>query len=280
MRYTARLVFILFIFISPAIFAQQQIQAVIREMAGTVEVKQANSDVWEAASRGQSLALDTVISTGFRSTAVIALGDSLITLRPLTRLTILELSRSQGGEKVDLNLQTGRVRADVKSQDTGNTEFTIHSPNSTSSVRGTIFEVDTLSLTVYEGTVEFTGVSGASRMLDDSGVSTVLGESSGYGVSAISGPPQLIDAGGFSQVDEYTGRVSLPTAELSAELMPTPPIASEPISVSAQPPAHVQSTGPSQPPPNPPTGQPSTPPSGQPSKPGDGLVDFGPVIKF
>ena len=280
MRYTAKLAFILFIFISPAIFAHQQIQAVIREMAGTVEIKQANSEVWEAASRGQSLAMDTVISTGFRSTAVIALGDSLITLRPLTRITILELSQSQGGEKVDLNLQTGRVRADVKSQETGNTEFTIHSPNSTSSVRGTIFEVDTLSLAVYEGTVEFTGVSGVSRILDDSGVSTVLGESSGYRVSAISGPPQLIDAGGFSHVDEYTGRVSLPTAELSVELRPEPPIASEPVNVSAQPPAHVQPTAPSQPPPNPPTIPPTTTPPVAPSTPGDGLVDFGPEIKF
>jgi hypothetical protein len=100
MRYTARLVFSFFVFISPAIFAQQQIQAVIREIAGTVEVKRVDSEVWEAASRGQTLAMATVISTGFRSTAVIALGDSLITLRPLTRLTILELSQSQGGCKI------------------------------------------------------------------------------------------------------------------------------------------------------------------------------------
>jgi len=286
MRCTAKLVFSLFIFISPAIFAQQQIQAVIREMAGTVEIKRANSEVWEAASKGQSLAMDTVISTGFRSTAVIALGDSLITLRPLTRLTILELSQSQDGEKVDLNLQTGRVRADVKTSEAGNTEFIIHSPNSTSSVRGTIFEVDTLSLAVYEGTVEFTGVSGVSRISDDSGVSAV---SEAFGVSAVSGPLQLIDAGGFSQVDEYTGRVSLPQAEVAAGLKPQPPIASEPISVAAQPPKQEQPSSPSQPPTNPPTEPPTNPPSQPPSQtpssppaepppsPGDGLVDFGPI---
>jgi len=286
MRCTAKLVFSLLIFISPCIFGQQQNQAVIREMAGTVELKLANSDVWEAASKGQIIALDTVISTGFRSTAVIALGDSLITLRPLTRLTLLELSENQGSEKVDLNLQTGRVKAEVKTQEAGNTEFIIRSPNSTSSVRGTIFEFDTLSLVVIQGTVEFTGILGAARISDDSGISAVsevFGDSTGYGVTVISGLPQLIDAGGFSEVDEYTGRVSLPTAALNAELRPEPPIASEPISVSAQPPTPSEPPTnppvgpPTNPPVNPPVSPPTSPPAGPPTSPGDGLVDFGPI---
>ena len=290
---------------SPAIFAQQQIQAVIREMAGTVEVKQGNSEVWVAASRGQTLSWDTVVSTGFRSTAVIALGDSIITMRPLTRLSVLELSQSQGSEKVDLNLQTGRVRADVKAPGTGQTEFVIRSPNSTSSVRGTIFEFDTLSITVIQGTVEFKGVSGVSKISGNSGVSagyggsevstghggsTASGGSEDSGASRVFGPPQLIDAGGFSQVEEYTGRVSLPPAGLSAELRPEPPIASEPISVSAQPsaPQEPQSppTGPAKPstPQPPPPQEPQSPPAGPsspstpPSSPGDGKVDFGPII--
>jgi hypothetical protein len=270
------LVFSLLLFASPGIFGQQQNQAVIREMAGTVEVKRADSAAWETASKGQILELDTVISTGFRSTAVIALGNSLITLRPLTRLTILELFQNQDGEKVDLNLQTGRVKADVKTQEAGNTEFIIRSPNSTSSVRGTTFEFDTLSIVVIQGTVEFTGISGAPRISDDSGVSAV---SWIFEESTISGPPQLIDAGGFSQVDEYTGRVSLPPAELSGELKPEPPIGSEPISVSAQPPTQ-SSEPPVVPPTNPPGGTPTNPPGGTPTNPGDGQVDFGPEIKF
>jgi len=202
------------IFFRPVLaFAQQ---AVIRELAGTVEVKRANSEVWEAASRGQSLALDSTISTGFRSTVVIALGDSLITLRPLTRISLLELSKNQGQEKVELNLQTGRVRADVKAPEGGKTEFVIRSPNATSSVRGTVFELDTLGLKVIEGTVEFKGVSGASGN---------------------TGPSLMVDAGGHSQINGYTGRVSLPTVEVASELRPEAPIAAEPIRVSAQPPS-------------------------------------------
>jgi len=252
MRRTAMLTFSLFVFIAPCIFAQQQtrteVRAVIKELAGTVEVKQANSETWAAASKGQTLALDSVISTGFRSTVVIALGDSLITMRPLTRLSVLELSQNQDSEKVELNLQTGRVKADVKTPEGVNTEFTIHSPNSTSSVRGTIFELDTLSLTVIEGTVEFSGVSGASKVSDNSEVSTA------------SGPTQLIDAGSFSQIDEYTGQASLPAAGTSTEVRSESPIGAAPISVSDSSPT------------------PSLPPPSVPS--GSAPVDFTPEITF
>jgi len=241
MRYTAWLTLSLFVFIAPCVLAQQQVRtevrAEIREMVGTVEVMQAGSEAWTAAKRGQTLALDTVISTGFRSTAVIALGDSLITMRPLTRLTVLELSQSQNSEKVELNLQTGRVKVDVKTPEGGNTDFTIHSPNSTSSVRGTLFELDTLSLSVIEGTVEFSGISGASKVSDDSGVSVTSGDT-------VTGPPQLIDAGGFSQIDEYTGRPSLPTVTASTELSAEPPIGSEPVSVPAAPASAPAGSGP------------------------------------
>jgi len=224
MRYALKILIFIF-FISPCVFAQQN-QAVIRELAGTVEVKRANSSVWEAASRGQILELDHSISTGFRSTAVISLSNSLITLRPLTRISIRELTQSSGNEKVELNLQTGRIRADVKAPDGGQTEFIIRSPNSTSSVRGTVFEFDTLQLTVLEGTVEFSGRTGSSY---------------------------LIDAIGYSRIDVGTGQASYPPA--ASELIPVPPIASEPILVSPQPPKEV-----STPPPGP--GSPPTEPLG------------------
>ena len=232
MRYTpkalaAALVYIVFISASPAVSAQEPVQAVIRELAGTVEIKQANSEAWEAAAQGQILAWDTTISTGFRSAAVIVLGDSLITLRPLTRISIVELTRTQDNEKVELNLQSGRVRADVKAPEGGQTEFVIRSPNATNSVRGTVFEFDTLELTVLEGTVEFLGIP-----------------------NGISSTPFLVDAIGFVRLDEYTGRVSSPAEEAAAELRPDPPIKSEPIRVMAERPvlsSTPSSESPSQP---------------------------------
>ena len=260
MRYTPRVLsfvlgFILFIIASPCVFSQQPVQAVIRELAGTVEIKQVNSEAWEAASQGQLLAWDTAISTGFRSTAVIVLGDSLVTLRPLTRISIMELSQNQGNEKVELNLQSGRVRADVKAPERGQTEFVIRSPHATNSVRGTVFEFDTLELTVLEGTVEFSGISGG-----------------------VSGTSFLVDAGGYSRLDEYTGRVSSPAAGAASALWLDPPIASEPIRVLPAPPAPSFSQSEPKPPP---TDPPRPPPD--PTQPGQrdpDPVGFNPEIVF
>ena len=179
------------------IFAQN---AVIRDLTGTVEIKKANSTVWTPASRGQTISGDTVISTGFRSSALIALGDSLLTVKPLTRLTLKELTMAQDTETVSLNLETGRVKAEVKAPAGAKTQFTIQSPAATASVRGTVFEFDTLNLSVSEGTVEFSGASNV---------------------------PVLVDAGRFSYSDERTGRVVLPENTSNLELKPELPIASD-----------------------------------------------------
>ena len=177
-------------------------QAVIRDLAGTVEIKRAGATAWEPARQGQFLTGDTAISTGFRSTAVITLGNSVLVVRPLTRLTLAELSRMQDTEKVELNLQTGRVRADVKPPEGAKTEFTVRSSAATASVRGTVFEFDTYNLTVNEGTVEFVGALGASV---------------------------LIDAGGISYTGDTTGRAIPPEETAAAELKPDLPIASNPL---------------------------------------------------
>ena len=187
-----------FLITAYGIFAQSAPQAVIREMTGTVELKQAGAVNWEPAVRGQTLTGDTAVSTGFRSTALITLGDSTITVQPLTRLTLAELSRSQNTEKIELNLSTGRIRAEVRPPAGSTANFTVTGPSATASVRGTTFEFDTLNLTVSEGTVSFAGKSGA---------------------------PVLVDAGGLSFVDERSGRAA-PTAELmQAELRPELPVA-------------------------------------------------------
>ena len=245
---TVVLAALLAIFAVPFITAQQVIQAVIREIAGTVEIKRAGSETWEAANRGQNLSWDTTISTGFRSTAVIAIGDSLLTVRPLTRLTLLELSQNQGNEKVELNLQSGRLKADVKPPEGGKTEFVVRSPNSTSSVRGTIFEFDTLNIEVRLGTVAYAGLLGSTY---------------------------LLDAVGYSRVDEITSWAS-PPSRYPEGLNPELPNESDPIQVSSQPPG----TSPSQPS-NPGSGPSSDPSTGSGGSPGgspgnDGFIEFIP----
>lgn len=197
----------LLVFTVPGIVAQQEAQreaqrAVIRDMAGIVEIKEAGSTAWEGARRGQALAGNTVISTGFRSTALLALGNSLLTVRPLTRLSIVELSKKQDTEQADFSLQTGRVRAEVYPPLDSKIEFTVRSSAATASVRGTIFEFDTLYLLVIEGTVEFSGPFEI---------------------------PVLIDAVGSSYLDERTSKVTLPRAASAAELRPDLPIAAETV---------------------------------------------------
>jgi hypothetical protein len=130
-------------------------EAVIREINGTVEVK--TSGAWIPAQRGQELRRDTVISTGFKGSALIAIGNSTLTVQPLTRLSVEELVRAGSEEKVALNLRAGRIRADVKPPVGGTTEFTIRSPSATASVRGTSFEFDGIRLKVDEGRVHVSG---------------------------------------------------------------------------------------------------------------------------
>jgi hypothetical protein len=101
-----------------------------------------------------------MISTGFRSTALIALENSTLTVRPLTRLSLEELQNIQGNETVGINLHTGRVRAEVSPPAAGKTTFTIRSPTATASVRGTAFDFDGMNLSVDEGQVHVAGKDG------------------------------------------------------------------------------------------------------------------------
>jgi hypothetical protein len=199
---------LIFIFAAAAAGTVHAQQAVIRNLAGTVEVKFSGSEVWENAHHGQILDGKTTISTGFRSTAVISIGSSLLTVRPLTRLTLAELIKSEETERTDLTLQSGRIRAEVTPPPGGRVEFTIRSSSATTSVRGTAFEVDTLGVAVSEGVVQFSGFFG---------------------------PPVLVDAGGISRVNELTGRVALPRTEAINELSPELPVASETVRELQQP---------------------------------------------
>ena len=229
-------------------------QAVIRELSGTVEIRQPGSEVWGAAALGQSLSGDTGISTGFRSSALIGMGDTLLIVRPLTRLTVTEISSSAETETLNLNLHSGRVRADINPPPGNRTSMTVTSPMAVAGARGTIFEFDTLSLEVQEGTVEFVGSLGA---------------------------PYLVDAGRSSQVDQISRHASSPYRGPS-ELRPQLPIAAGAMQVLPRSASTSPSPSPEPSPTPTPPGPPSTPPSGGSSggPAGGGSVDFIPDIQF
>ena len=132
----------------------------IRELTGEVELKHAGSSNFVAASAGDVISPNTIVSTGFRSTAVITVGNSLITVRPLTRLSFAEIQSAQNDETVNVNLQAGRVRVEVTPPAGTRTNLTVQSPSATASVRGTIFEMDVENMNTVEGKVILTGSSG------------------------------------------------------------------------------------------------------------------------
>jgi hypothetical protein len=175
---------------------QAQEIAFLRELNGTVEIKAPGSTAWVNAAEGDRIEKNTLVSTGFKSTAVLVLGDSLIRVRPLTRLSLEEIVKNQSGEQVSLYLQTGRVRAEVKPPAGGKTDFTVRSPTATASVRGTSFEFDTEKLRVDEGRVIYS--------LDN-----------GRGVP--------VAAGGISYVDEANKTIVSPFEAAVELLTPAPP---------------------------------------------------------
>ncbi|MDR0442814.1 MAG: FecR family protein [Treponema sp.] len=156
-------------------FAVSAQNGVIRELTGDVEIKSAGASAFVPAKQGDEIAQNTIVSTGFKSTAIVAVGSSVITVRPLTRLTLAEISSSSGTENLNVNLQTGRVKVDVKPPAGSKANCTVQGPSATASVRGTSFEFDGQNLSVSEGTVAFAGNSGAPATMVSGGGSSFVG---------------------------------------------------------------------------------------------------------
>jgi len=142
-------------FIAAALAFAQNPSAVIREMTGTVELKKSGSVNWTQAKAGDIIEKATIVSTGFKSSALLTVGNSTLMVRPLTRLSLEELMNQNETETINISLSTGRVKVDVKPPAGSKASFTVQSPAATASVRGTSFEMDTESIQVLEGAVSY-----------------------------------------------------------------------------------------------------------------------------
>jgi len=182
-------------------FAQN---GVIRELSGEVELRQAGSAEFAPALVGSEIAQDTVVSTGFRSSAIIEVGSTTISVRPLTRLSLSEIRTAAGVESTSLNLQAGRLRVDVRPPAGTRAGFSLETPSATASVRGTSFEVDARRVRVIEGAVSFRGLSGAAVMVQAGGESLV--GAGGRTADPVQGifqalsPPMPVGAGASGEV--------------------------------------------------------------------------------
>jgi hypothetical protein len=143
--------FILMIALVIPVFAQN---ATVERVSGKVEYLRAGGR-WAAVSVGDNIPIGATISTGFRSSAVIMVAGSEITVMALTRMSIEDLAETNDSISTSLNLRTGKVRASVRSTSGKSTNFTLRSPVSTAAVRGTEFVFDGYRLEVIEGIVTF-----------------------------------------------------------------------------------------------------------------------------
>jgi hypothetical protein len=148
--------------LSASLFAQNQggLRGVIREVNGTVEVKQSAGAAWVPAAAGMNLDKNAVISTGFKSTALISLGETTVRVQPLSRVRLEELSASPEAAVAALFLQTGRVRARVPPSGGGKVNFQVRSPSVTASVRGTEFTMNPAGVQMLSGIVALAGSNG------------------------------------------------------------------------------------------------------------------------
>jgi len=160
-----------FVFVLAAFVAVAQ-NGMIKDLTGTVELKNAGSAVYVPAKAGDVVKQDTVVSTSFKSMALIEIGSTILTVRPLTRLTLTEIRTSSEGESLNVNIHSGRMRVDVKPAAGTKTIMTATSPTSTASVRGTSFELDTRNLHVISGNVLFKGTRGTAILVSKGSNST------------------------------------------------------------------------------------------------------------
>jgi hypothetical protein len=145
-----------------ALSVPAQETAVIQELFGTVELKDPGSG-WRAAFVGDRLEESSVISTGFKSAAVVALGDSTLFVYPLTRLSLRELGGSGGGGEAVLDLHTGRVRADLRPSPGHG--VTLQAPAAAVSAQEASFDFDTVNLQVSAGAAALSGSANPGRSI-------------------------------------------------------------------------------------------------------------------
>ena len=158
------------LFTGMAVFAQT---GVIRQINGTVELRAPGDSDFVAANIGDILSQDTVISTGFRSNALIEIGSVVIAVQPLTRLTLVQITALDMEETLNINMHSGRVRVDINAPAGGRASMNVSSPTATASVRGTSFWFDGRNLSVGYGSVSFSGNRGHEIRVNAGSISSV-----------------------------------------------------------------------------------------------------------
>ena len=119
----------------------QQLEAVVKDFSGKVEVKQTGQD-WQPVQLNMVVPQGAMVSTGFASRLTLALGPTQIAVRPLTRMLLRELIKQGSTDVTRLTLRVGKVNVSVKAASGEKNDFSIRGPAATAAVRGTEFNFD------------------------------------------------------------------------------------------------------------------------------------------
>jgi len=205
-------------------FAAYSQSGIIRELTGEVELKPAGASTFTPARVGSQVARDTIVSTGFRSSAVIEIGSNVITVRPLTRLTLSEIQSAGGTENLNVNLQAGRIRVDVNPPAGTRVNTTVQTPSATASVRGTSFEVDQKNVEVSHGSVAWGGSDGLVTLVSSGNSNTIQSYGSAQSpVTIVSNgvlPPPIAGSAGTDAATVVQGSSGI---DLTVQFPKTPP---------------------------------------------------------
>jgi hypothetical protein len=146
-------------FAAAGLASAADLNATVFKITGKADLQK--DGAWVALAVGQVLPVGATVSTGFRSELQLKIGPSTVVVKALTRLTIKDLVQAGGAAKTDLYLAVGKIDAEVNKSDTVTEQkFTVGSPVSTASVRGTSFSFDGVNLTVARGVVDFSDLRG------------------------------------------------------------------------------------------------------------------------
>lgn len=139
---------VLFVLCSEALYANT---ATVVSTVGKVEVSRNN--VWVALTENEVVREGEVISTGFKSEAIIKYKGSVMKLGPLTRITLEKLATSDTKDDVSVFLNTGAVRSTVNHSENKRVSYTVRNPIAVASVRGTEFIFAGNEIRCFDGAV-------------------------------------------------------------------------------------------------------------------------------
>ena len=132
---------LMLILLSPLSATAQEQRAVVKEFSGKVEVKAPGGD-WRPVTVNMPVVLGATVSTGFGSRLVLAIGETQVSVQPLTRMVIQQLIKTGNTNTTRLTLRVGKVNAVVKAASGEKNDFSVKGPASTAAVRGTEFSYD------------------------------------------------------------------------------------------------------------------------------------------